>query len=250
MLKFRKHTWFLVGILIGLTVGVFLARKFLPNSDLQYINIDFKKSESASKSDSISKLKSRKTSSKNKNNIHTRGQKPDSNIIDPNNVLPKDSIYKDSLLNFNYQDSTYPDTIWSWEDTINIDTTALENSNLHNSEDSLNSKLLKDELFDVKYIIPSGNRSNFECDQQNSLDSILVDNYQDNNQKGMRVEFWKSPLNYRAYILTKNKLVLFGILKTDQVKLFYQNDGKLRLEYYDLSFDLYCSKNLKPTILK
>jgi len=250
MFKYRKHTWFLIGILVGLTVGVFLARKFLPNKDLQYINIDFKKSETISKSDSINKSKLKKTNSKSHNNSSSNRQKLDSNRIDSSNILQKDSIYKDSLLNLSYQDSSYKDTIWSWEDTINIDTTALENNNLLDSEDSLNSKLLKDELFDVKYIIPYGNRSNFECEHQNNLDSILVDNYQDNNQKVMRVEFWKSPLNYRAYILTKNKLVLFGILKPDQVKLSYQSDGKLKLEYYDLSFELFCSKNLKPTILK
>jgi hypothetical protein len=38
------------------------------------------------------------------------------------------------------------------------------------------------------------------------------------------IEFWKSPVNYRGYRLTKNKLVLFGMHTQDFPKLYKLND--------------------------
>jgi hypothetical protein len=39
------------------------------------------------------------------------------------------------------------------------------------------------------------------------------------------IEFWKSPVNYRGYKFTKNKLVLFGMHTQDFPKLYKLNDS-------------------------
>jgi hypothetical protein len=65
-------------------------------------------------------------------------------------------------------------------------------------------------------------------------------------------EFWISPINYRGYKMSKNKLVLFGIEEPDAVKLYRVNDGiymtYLR-EYYKLTdtFDFVSYQKLKET---
>lgn len=56
--------------------------------------------------------------------------------------------------------------------------------------------------------------------------------------KSLTVEFWQSPLNYRGYKLTRNRLVLFGFASEDPVSLFRlenntylsSNNGVFRLE--------------------
>ena len=45
------------------------------------------------------------------------------------------------------------------------------------------------------------------------------------------VEFWVSPINYRGYKMSKNKLILFGIEEPDAVKL-YRTNGALYMNYH------------------
>lgn len=40
----------------------------------------------------------------------------------------------------------------------------------------------------------------------------------------MNVEFWNSPINYKGYKMTKNKIVLFGITDHDEIKLYTLED--------------------------
>jgi len=253
MIKIKKHTWFLIGITIGLIVGIFVARNFIPAKNIDYINIDFKKSQNTSDDNEKNQAKTKEPTTKSTNETFDRSaletENQDSITVELDSANFSDSVSSDSLINPNLLDSLDMDSIWSWEDTITIDTNNYTYANI-DEEDSLNSKLLKDELFEVRYIIPSGKKSDFECDSYNELDSVLVDNYRGKQSQEFRVEFWKSPLNYRAYILTKNKLVLFGILKPDEVSLAYQADGKIQLKYFDMTFELVCTKDLKPTILK
>ena len=52
------------------------------------------------------------------------------------------------------------------------------------------------------------------------------------------VEFWVSPINYRGYKMSKNKLIIYGIEEPDAVKLYRLNDAlfmKYHNEYYRLS---------------
>ena len=66
------------------------------------------------------------------------------------------------------------------------------------------------------------------------------------------VEFWVSPINYRGYKMSKNKLILFGIEEPDAVKLYRVNEGiymSYLKEYYKLvdSFDFLSYQKLKET---
>jgi hypothetical protein len=63
-------------------------------------------------------------------------------------------------------------------------------------------------------------------------------------------EFWVSPINYRGYKMSKNKLVLFGIEEPDAVKLYRVNDAiymSYLREYYRLNdtFDFMSYQKLK-----
>lgn len=51
------------------------------------------------------------------------------------------------------------------------------------------------------------------------------------------VEFWKSPINYRGYKLGRNKLVLFGIYRADDISLVSLGSA-LYLKNHDYYFKL------------
>lgn len=64
------------------------------------------------------------------------------------------------------------------------------------------------------------------------------------------VEFWVSPINYKGYKMSRNKLILFGIEEPDAVKLFRLNDFlymKYGNEFYRLlnSYDFLAFQRLK-----
>ncbi len=66
------------------------------------------------------------------------------------------------------------------------------------------------------------------------------------------VEFWVSPINYRGYKMSKNKLILFGIEEPDAVKLYRVNEAlymSYLKEYYRLndSFDFVSYQKLKDS---
>ena len=46
----------------------------------------------------------------------------------------------------------------------------------------------------------------------------------------MEVEFWLSPINYRGYKMSSNKLILFGIEEPDAIKL-YNFENRLLMKY-------------------
>ncbi|CAN5459283.1 hypothetical protein BH11BAC1_BH11BAC1_08590 [soil metagenome] len=67
-----------------------------------------------------------------------------------------------------------------------------------------------------------------------------------------QVEFWVSPINYKGYKMSKNKLILFGIDEPDDVKLYRVNNGLFMSylkEYYRLtdSFDFVSYQKLRDS---
>ena len=65
-----------------------------------------------------------------------------------------------------------------------------------------------------------------------------------------QVEFWVSPINYRGYKMSKNKLILFGIDEPEAVKLYRVKDAlymSYLKDYYRLntSFDFMSYQKLK-----
>lgn len=77
-------------------------------------------------------------------------------------------------------------------------------------------------------------------DNINKTDSILNNLAGVQNKKlvtKMLVEFWQSPINYKGYQMTKNKLVVFGLNPDEAKKMLIQND-KTYLIYSDWAYKL------------
>ncbi|MES2838299.1 MAG: hypothetical protein V4667_12290 [Bacteroidota bacterium] len=77
-------------------------------------------------------------------------------------------------------------------------------------------------------------------DNTTKTDSILNNLAGVKNKKivtKMLVEFWQSPINYKGYQMTKNKLVVFGLNPDEAKKMLMQND-KTYLIYSDWAYKL------------
>jgi len=65
----------------------------------------------------------------------------------------------------------------------------------------------------------------------NYLDSLLIDDHYSNKTlEIMNVEFWQSPVNYKGYKMSRQKLVLFGLDPLENLKLKLI-DGFMYLKY-------------------
>ncbi len=79
---------------------------------------------------------------------------------------------------------------------------------------------------------------------ENSSDSLLekVSGIKDGKKNilaAFKVEFWQSPINYKGYKMSKNKIVLFGINAEENIKLFHADDAifmKQNQNFYKLYF--------------
>ncbi|MBI4929721.1 MAG: hypothetical protein HY841_03085 [Bacteroidetes bacterium] len=96
----------------------------------------------------------------------------------------------------------------------------------------------KDELLDSKNF----QVVNLQNEEKNLPDSLLekVSGIKNNKtSSSLKVEFWQSPINYKGYKMTKNKVVLFGINPDETIKLFHLDDAifmKHNQNYYKLYF--------------
>ena len=61
---------------------------------------------------------------------------------------------------------------------------------------------------------------------------------EEKHASSFQVEFWVSPINYRGYKMSKNKIILFGIEEPDAVKLYRTNDG-IYMTYLKEFYHLY-----------
>lgn len=117
---------------------------------------------------------------------------------------------KDSLTDTTNYDILYPDLV---VDSITSD----EASEV--AFDEKNITIKKDELLFVKemeLIAKSG--------KDNGLDSLLIDEEVKASKKTVRVEFWRSPINYHGYSFSQNKLTVFGIYDLEETYLFNFNN--------------------------
>ncbi|HRY32728.1 MAG TPA: hypothetical protein P5531_07145 [Bacteroidales bacterium] len=79
------------------------------------------------------------------------------------------------------------------------------------------------------------------------LDSILTNNVRTFRQAPniMRIEFWKSPVNYTGYKMSNNKIILFGNFDPDQISLELVNH-KILLHYKNNTFNLVAGDQFQP----
>ncbi len=114
-------------------------------------------------------------------------------------------------------------------------------SEYSNQKSADNFIVKKDELLDSKNFEVINLQQN---ENANPSDSILekvsgIKDTKKNILASFKVEFWQSPINYKGFKMTKNKIVLFGINPEDNLKLFHLNDDifmKHNQNYYKLYF--------------
>ena len=110
-------------------------------------------------------------------------------------------------------------------------------------------KLIKDQMIGIKeFYLPD-----IFVDQPLSrgsqiLDSLMGQNpAKENGRKIFYVEFRESPLNYTAYRMTKNHLVVYGLDQIDFVSL-HSFDNQLYLKYFEEYFPLEITADFNPLI--
>lgn len=104
----------------------------------------------------------------------------------------------------------------------------------HNTEPFI---VRKDELLSTQTIMVAN------LQPADNADTVLEKMSGIKNQKGaitsFKVEFWQSPINYRGYKMSKNKIVLFGIDPNDEIKILHLEEEifmKKNQTFYKLSF--------------
>lgn len=97
--------------------------------------------------------------------------------------------------------------------------------------------VLRDELLFVKQLMVMEESADAEG-------NVLRKPY---GNKPLRVEFWKSPVNYSGYRLTESRLVLFGVFAIDSVNLIQREDA-LWLVVMGDRFSLKETYDFKPLI--
>jgi hypothetical protein len=171
-------------------------------------------------------------------------QKPDPSLAtDSTQILPTDSIANTSTPGKKIikRDTVYVEQqILALPQEI-IQAIELEDSLEQNSElvsDNVvikQDKLLAFKTIKINYLV----EPNKTLEQQTS-DSLMRkvsgirDPSKETNQT-MRVELWESPLNYKGFQMSKNKLVLYGFRSIEDIVIYKRNDDV----FMDLGTSLY-----------
>jgi len=140
--------------------------------------------------------------------------------VDENKKLTSDS----EISNEKY---TSENSVGDYNNDVN-DSTYIDSLAIINYEETITIK--KEELVASKELVIQS-LENFVNTKQNKSDSLLaiVSGTKDESKKGIQqkitVELWKSPINYKGYQASKNKIVFFGLTEINEIKLIsYKND--------------------------
>jgi hypothetical protein len=175
------------------------------------------------------------------------------NINDPN--LKNDSAYYDST-NVNLYDPAALDEFLAkynghLPDSLVLDSIIKKQNNIDiNSYNTAGNLAVRSDriIFAKSYIVPG--IESYSADNTDKLDSLLTDNKtpkQTKTKNNLRVEFWKSPINYRGYKTGVNKLVLFGIDNFDMISFKIVNKV-LYVKYMSDYFQIDKTTDFKPLV--
>lgn len=243
----HKITYLIIGISIGLIIGAWIS--FSQNyTNLKscfplYYFLDEEPLDSA-----ITELTEPEVGTPKRKKKKNSLKDTDNNIvmidsidIDSNNlVLDSNTIIIDSTLD------SIPDTN---ADIKILDTLIYTKLNI-NEADANDIHLAKDAIIYALYVIPQGERNDFQCNTNEKRDSLLTNNTKSKQKNGLYVEFWQSPINYSGYKLGRNTLVLFGFYEYADIRLAYIPNGLLRIQYHEYTFDLECTDTFIPLDIK
>jgi hypothetical protein len=174
-----------------------------------------------------------KQNKSNVNKTRDRELKNDSAFYDSTNVDLYDPNALDEFLakyNGHLPDSLVFDSIIKSQKNVDINT--------YSKNSTVNVK--KDRLIFAKSYQVTG-MTLFTADNPTKIDSLLTDNKSKNQNiaaaNTLRVEFWKSPINYKGYKTGKNKLVIFGLDQFDMISFRMLNNTlflKYLSDYYQI----------------
>ncbi|MBN8703990.1 MAG: hypothetical protein J0M08_13060 [Bacteroidetes bacterium] len=214
MSSFReKVQFFLLGLMFGLLVGVGF---FIFKLDDYFSELKFYKNLSKNVLTSINTEK--ETSAQAENNISATKSNSSATKWKPSSV---NKTMTDSMSGLAVADTTF---------------TAKDSSAIANSNEE-NIVIKKDELLFTRTIeitaVVSGNKL---------LSDTVVEKLagvKNSQPTAILVEFWQSPLNYKGYKMSKNKLVLYGVSSTELYKIYkYENTVFLKTSFAAYKLDV------------
>ena len=217
-MKVSKFRYIFIGLAIGLIIGLGISTI----------------SDSHTKFDYLIKLKDLLTFNSKFDNEQ---EKPvgiiNEKISSVNTEAPDKSIRKSDSLYLLLNDTSLSD-----DEVENLSTSISDNSDV---------VVYRDKMIFSKYFNVTG-LSQVSKNKIGLLDSLLMNDVQKRSKDMLLVEFWQSPVNYRGYKLSENKLIIFGIddhestsieIINKEIYIFYQN------RYYLLEY----TNDYKPLIL-
>lgn len=210
MLKHKQKKWrqarlFIFGILIGLLIGVSIiwwfsylknANWFFTNNIVFWVTDLFSSSAENTENTDFSIVEKQKN------------KKINLTIIDEQ-VIIEDTLMEEEVIDDFYDELSEP---LVFEDSL--ETNMSENFPETKNQNDITVK--KDELLLRKDIV-----LNIPADTK--LDSLMGVNPRNTDEQKIAVEFWKSPINYRGYKRSPNKIVIYGVLKFNEAQIVYNN---------------------------
>ena len=165
------------------------------------------------------------------------------------NKLSLKEKYKSQLIKYKIPD-TFIDSLKLDSTTLTLEqlialyqNETIDTADLGKSYDNI--VISKDELLFTRLVKVSGQYQGVNDSYE--LDSVLTDqrNSHKKDPKNIRVEFWRSPINYKGYKYSNNKLVLFGIYIYEGASLESRNN-KIYLNYANTYYLIEKADDFQP----
>ena len=128
---------------------------------------------------------------------------------------------------------------------LNADSSLADSNALSESEELITVR--KEELLTAKEILiqtldhSSSNKSN-KNDSLLAVVSGTKDESKKNSQQKILVELWTSPINYKGYQASKNKIIFYGFNDIDELKL-YSYKSNMYLKYNEIVYNIELSSD-------
>lgn len=128
---------------------------------------------------------------------------------------------------------------------LNADSSLADSNALSESEELITVR--KEELLTAKEILIQ-TLDNSSSNKSNKNDSLLAvvsgtkDESKKNSQQKILVELWTSPINYKGYQASKNKIIFYGFNDIDELKL-YSYKSNLYLKYNEIVYNIELSSD-------
>jgi hypothetical protein len=194
-------------------------------------------------------------------------------ILRLDNYFKELSVYKNFANSFLHQQSTDPEKVDTASETAStqiknklqnaqfpakniaekkeiptVDSLRYTDSIVQSGGFSDNIVIRKDELLNVRTI----ELKNLDASESMShVDSLLEkvseikDDRNNNRMNSMQIEFWRSPLNYKGYKLSKYNVILYGLTDTENLKIYTLN-GILYMKNASTVYKLDYNSDFKP----